>query len=417
MSDSPSPIKVGPFNLGMNNRLPDTEMDVPKVGSFLRSAVNVDITTNGTVKRRAGFAQSLPGTDIHSLWSDGDDAFMVDGTTLYRIEGPAAGPTKTGMLTGLKPGVPVSFTRAAAGVVCTEGENLYVLEGAAHRLLSVPMLNPEPTVSTTTGTLPAGTYQICFAYIADDMRVSGTTQPVQLTLGEGLGVTVTNVPALPAGIAAVAVYMTEPNGDELFLATTTMGASVSIVASPSLGGRCQTLNLQPLPGGSIVRHHNGRFFVARGKQLLCSEPFSTLYDPSKNFIQFPTGITVVEATASGLHVCTDTGTYFIGGDVATAELTHVLPYGAVPGTGGVYPDKNRAYWMSTRGLVQADGSGQVKNVQEAAIAMGAATSGAAMFREQDGTKQIVASLFGNDTTGATAYSFMDAEIVRKGITL
>lgn len=408
---------MGPFNLGMNNRLPDTALEVPKVGTFLRSAVNVDITVPGTIKRRGGFAQSLAGTDVHSLWSDEDQAYMVDGTVLYHLTGAPGALGKSIVMSGLKPGVPVSFTRAAKDVVYSDGDTLYKLNGITYATLSVPMVNPEPIVSTTTGTLPAGVYQICFAYVADDYRISGTTQPVQLELGEGLGIAITGIPALPAGIAAVAIYMTEPNGDELFLATTTTENAVNIASTPSLGGRCQTLNLLPMPGGLIVRHGSGRFFVAKGNMLLYSEPFSTLYDPGKNFIQFPTAVVVLECLGAGIYVCTETASYHFNGDITNTAMNQVLPYGAVPGTSGVYPDKSGAYWMSTRGLVRADESGQVKNVQESAVAMGASTSGAAMFREQDGNKQVIASLFGADATGATAYSYMDAEIVRKGTVL
>ena len=59
----------------------------------------------------------------------------------------------------------------------------------------------------------------------------------------------------------------------------------------------------------------------------------------------------------------------------------------------------------------------MKNVQEAAIAMDVAQAGASLFREQDGKKQVIASLFGSDMTAAAAYSYMDAEIVRKGTVL
>ena len=49
-------VPVGPF-LGMNNRLPDTKLRVQDKGDFVRNAVNVDVTTAGTVKRRQGLTK------------------------------------------------------------------------------------------------------------------------------------------------------------------------------------------------------------------------------------------------------------------------------------------------------------------------------------------------------------------------
>jgi hypothetical protein len=39
-----NPFKIGPFNLGVNNRLPDNHMEVPKVGTFLRPPVNAALS-------------------------------------------------------------------------------------------------------------------------------------------------------------------------------------------------------------------------------------------------------------------------------------------------------------------------------------------------------------------------------------
>ena len=48
-------LPLGPF-LGINNRLPDFALHKPKVGDFLRLAVNVDITNSGNIKRRKATA-------------------------------------------------------------------------------------------------------------------------------------------------------------------------------------------------------------------------------------------------------------------------------------------------------------------------------------------------------------------------
>lgn len=85
MSAKTTPL--GPF-AGINNRLPDHQLNIVergrKAGDYLRNAVNVDLTSSGTLRRRKGSALVQSGTDCHSLWSDGDRAFYVDGDTLYQ---------------------------------------------------------------------------------------------------------------------------------------------------------------------------------------------------------------------------------------------------------------------------------------------------------------------------------------------
>ena len=76
-------------------------------------------------------------------------------------------------------------------------------------------------------------------------------------------------------------------------------------------------------------------------------------------------------------------------------------------------DRNMVYWYSPRGLVVADANGSAKNMQEDSVVTVSASAGAAMFREQDGLKQLVASLLNPGKSVAAASSFMDAEVIRK----
>ena len=67
-------LKLGPF-LGENNRLPDTRLS-SQDGTFVRYAVNVDLSDSNTFKRRKGTSLTVSGADVGSLWSaDGDSAY------------------------------------------------------------------------------------------------------------------------------------------------------------------------------------------------------------------------------------------------------------------------------------------------------------------------------------------------------
>lgn len=405
---------IGPFNLGVNNRLPDTDLSVPKVGSFLRAGVNIDLTSSGVIKRRHGFTLKQAGVDCHSLFATKTHAYMVDGTVLYSLSGESM--TKTAIRTGLIPGNRLSFVEVHDAVVYTDGSVLRQLDGA-DKPFGVPMMEPV-TVASGAGALFAGVYQLCFTYMAEDGQQSGSTTPI--TIETQGGIVVSDLPtAFPTGVVAVMVYMTSVNGDQLMLShiLTAPQASLTIATTPTLGARCPTLLLKPMPAGSMVRCNNGRLLVANGRFLHYSEPYAlSLRDPSKGFIPFESDITIVESIKSGTYVATETKTYYFAGDIAAAEMIEVLPYGAVTGTGGVAPDALKCWWMSVRGLVHA-ADGAASNVQEENIAVNQSQVGASMFVERDGMKQVITSTFGTEQTGAAAYSYMDAEIVRKGIVL
>ncbi|MEO8391222.1 hypothetical protein [Polaromonas sp.] len=421
MATTDTPVKLGPFNQGVNNRLPDNELQGGDGGAFLRSAVNVDLRTTGTLKRRQGVTLALAGLDCHSLHVDGDSAYMVDGTTLYSLTGKPAALTKAALRSGLVPGGRISYTEVNGDVVYTDGVVLRRLSSGQDKPFGVAMMDPAPGVAAAgAGNLAPGLYQVCFTYIADDLQQSGSTEPVQVEVTEGQAIEVTGLPAtFPAGVVAIGVYMSPVNGDQLMLATVLAAAQTSftITAPQQLTSRCQTLMLKPMPAGSIVRSNNGRLLVARDRILHYSEPFApSLHLPAKNFIPFTTRITVVQPIRTGTYVCTENKSYFFAGDLAKADAVEVLPYGAIEGTGNTAPDNLMCWWMSVRGQVQANGA-DVKNVQEGSIAMNSAAAGASFFREQDGMKHVVTSLFGSGANGAAAHSFMDGEIVRKATQL
>lgn len=80
------PQRIGPFPLGMDNRVPDYSTSLPEGGDLLRDALNVDVTVRGAVKTRQGFSVAVSGTDVHSLWAplEGGFALYCDAGNLYR---------------------------------------------------------------------------------------------------------------------------------------------------------------------------------------------------------------------------------------------------------------------------------------------------------------------------------------------
>lgn len=392
-------VTVGPW-LGMNNRLPDTRLS-SEDGAFLRNAVNVDLSAAGTARRRAGTTRVTPGADCHSLWSDGAALYFVDYDTLYRDGAPLA--------TGLPPWQRLSYTTTPRGAVCSNGATMRWLDGFTPFGTEPPRYAPLLSASPG-GSLPRGVYQIALAAVGEDGELSGTTVPQAVDVpADGL----LELSSLPAA-QTVVVYMTPPNGDVLFAAATVQQASLVFSALPAFGARCQTLLLRPMPAGQIVRHHNGRLLSAKDNTLYYSEPYAlTLHNPQRGYVSFPAPITLVEPCGDSVFVAADK-TYYLRGEISQAVLDEVLPYRAVAGTGSTVPHSKEVWWMSERGMVLGTPDGQVQNLQDKNVAVDPATVGAALYRERDGVRQMLASLFNAQQTVAAARTFMDAEIVRQG---
>lgn len=75
--------------LGINNVEDKTRL-VPTVANHeyvypLQQASNVEIDNSYAIRSRSGFDNVLSGTDIHSLWSDGDTCLYVDELTLTKL--------------------------------------------------------------------------------------------------------------------------------------------------------------------------------------------------------------------------------------------------------------------------------------------------------------------------------------------
>lgn len=111
--------QLGPFPAGMDNRAPDYKLRLPDGGGhLLRDALNVDVTAQGTVKTRAGYALTQAGNDCHSLWAplEGDYALYVDNGDLYRID-----TTKTLIASGFGNATPVRYAQVYEAVYFTDG--------------------------------------------------------------------------------------------------------------------------------------------------------------------------------------------------------------------------------------------------------------------------------------------------------
>lgn len=132
---SPGTQRLGPFPVGMDNRAPDFDLALPQdAGHRLRDALNVDVTTEGSIKTRAGYTRVVTGDDVHSLWAplEGSFALYCGAGNLYRTT-PAMTPVL--VAPGFGQMGPVRYAQVNEAVYFTDG----VRAGSYH-----PSAGPTP---------------------------------------------------------------------------------------------------------------------------------------------------------------------------------------------------------------------------------------------------------------------------------
>ena len=406
-------VQLGSMALGVNNRVKPTALErtLPNrtKATYLYAGDNVDIDEMGKVRRRRGTTSVLEGV-AHSLWADEEGAFAVVDGGLKALKRNGEGLVATTVRSAM-PHLPLSYSRGADGdVYWTNGAQLRrVVAGTTDRPAATPPLSSIPAIGLTGGALAAGKYLVAMTVVDADGE-SPATPVAQVDVPANGGIRVVSPDP-------IAVYMSAPDGDILTLQVPGAAGTIDVLTHSESGRRCANLNTALMPPGAIVRHYNGCMLVTAGPVLYVSLPYRYgLFDPSKGYIPLPADITMVEPTTNGVYVAADK-TYWIADLLAQDQLLERLPYGAIPGTSGRSPDDLSAFWQSPRGLIVGDENGVVKAVQEDALALSAAASGASLYRERDGAVHIVSSRAGAQPNVAAATTFMEAEIVRKGTIL
>jgi len=418
MTTQIKPAKLGPF-LGLSNRRQAFELSA-KLGDYLARAENVNITNTGNLKRRKGFAKSVSGAACHSLWADPriGEGFYADGTNLVYVYEEDGVLVTSVASRSLIPGRLLAFAHDGVDAVLTDGIANYRVTRLGMSPLAPPLLDANPVLTAGTGgSLAAGSYQLCFTYSDATGREGGATDAQSVIVAANGIITITGLPtAFPNDVNSLVIYLSNPNDPILYRAIKlyTPVPSYTFTGLPALTGRCLTRMLKPLPAGQALAFVNGRMHVAVGNYVYYSEPYMPgLYRPESGFIPLINLVTMLESTPNSLYIGTTRDIFFITGNIADGILKPTLPYGAVPRSSGQIVNKRSAWFLTERGVVVGDDAGNVVNKQEDEVIIGPAQAGAAMYREQDGMKQIVAGTFGTQPTTAVVGSWAEAEIIHK----
>lgn len=410
-------LPLGPF-LGVNNKLPDTHLIVPKVGSWLPAAENVEVTNAGTLVRRAVPELVEAMTGAHSLkMVDATNGYLVRAGSLYAITLPEYTETLVKVLSNDNP---MSYADIAGRLYASNGTDLGWLDGETWR---APMVTPDaPNLTAIGGGLAPGQYQVAISFarfVSGALQEEGGVSPAKAaTLAATGGVRVT-LPTSAAGATHVNVYLTQSNGEVAYLAGsvaigTTLFDCTALAIGREASSRFDNQGAKRiealLPAGDLFTSL-GRLCSIVGNSIYVGLPFRPgYYVPLEGVIHFTSPVTLAIENQNGTYICADK-TRWIPGDLISGQerIVEALPYGAVKGTAFHHPDKPLVGWFGANGVVLADPSGQVVALTEEALKVTAPASGIATVIEGDYTRVVscgwCVNLDNKAATSITNWSF------------
>jgi hypothetical protein len=420
---------------GINNRLRETENEVLDLrvripaGIFLREAENVDLTRVGHPMRREGFTQTASGF-AHSLWSDPGVSYalvVLDGV-LTALEGPEMLQTPIREVTPYRP---VSYAAVNGEVYWSNGMEMGRITAAKQdRVWGMPVPG-SPTLSVSMdGGMFAGLYHVTCTFSDTDEIEHGAATPVSIRIVEGQGIRV-NAPVPPEGAVMWNVYCTQANGETYYLARSVPVFLTQIAISiedMGIGRLLETLDRHPPRTGHIVRHGNGRIFLARRDTVIFTDPLRYhLTQPSRGLYMFDSEVTMLEPVQGGVYVGIEGRVFFIGGsDPYDVQQRVVHPHGPVAGAVTHVPghrleapvDRVPVFWTQDGQMFAGMPDGILRPLTGDRFWLPPHRQGAMLYRKHEGMEHVVSVLAqGGDASRMMATDSIVAEVRRNCVKL
>lgn len=404
------------FKAGMNMLAPDYAMPEGSV----RDATNLDVTDDGSLRTRQGYA-SVPlaaGVACHSLYGTPHFLLHADRSELKRT---ASG---TQVVATVQNGARIAYAPLPDGsVVWSDGSAIGRVSAAGVSVpLSLPAAGAPQLAAVANGTLRAGRYTVSVAWVETSGQESPPSLPVALDVSDGQGIQLSAIPVSPpSGATALRIYVSHADEAALFEAgVVAAGVTSARIDAEPTGRPLETLFEAPFPACSTLGFAAGRLLGARGNVLYWSEPHRYgVTRPAANFIQFSAAVSLIAPTQDGIYVGTLDAAgagevvFLSGFDFGKQAFRPVTPFGAYPGTLAEMPHTLQMIWASPQGFVVADNSGQISAISSDKVAFPHANRGGSLVREQGGIRQIITSLEPAGPENQFAASdYAEAEIIK-----
>lgn len=380
---------------GINNVLPGERLGAGE----LAQALNVDVGLSGELRRRSGYARVADTCHKNLHQGAGFMLATVDGGDLVSFD--AEGGSRVTLYPSLG-SARVWYCNLPDGrTTFTNGLIAGITDGSAATSWGVPVPSTIGAATPVVGELDPGDYQYLLTYVRLADGLEGGAQfssPTPLPDG---GILLTGLPQLDG--YKINVYLTGANGDQAYLAGSTVSGSFSYLGkNDALVLPCRTANLGPAPVGAVTAFWRSRVLVAAGRVLHASRANQwELFDPRRDFIQFGAPITLVQPVDDGIYVGTTAELAFLSGtDFAGLSYRRVLDGHVVLGSGvgarGERVMAGQGAGQGTAMLCIADGGivagfngGNIARMTQGRYAT-SVQEVAAAFRDVDGVPQYMA---------------------------
>ncbi len=412
-------IKINSFT-GMQNIESAEGLFVKKGVAQPRILLNADCSEKGRIVKRDGYTKIISLTNGHSLSKDTVSCLLcMDGTTLKRLSGETA-----------------TTIEDLGGYVTTmhysEVANLVYLSNAFYNGIFDPNANTVsawgitlpvgPVLSTTSGSLPIGTYHVCFTQASGD-DISGNGPITQIVLTSEGGISISNRPS------GAVTWCTDPNEDIFYR----IGETDAIAGVPTVEP-LPSMFCSPPPFMEYILHAFGRMWGASSNILYYSEPFHLdWWKLGTSTFEFATNITLIAKVKTGLFVGCDDRTYFMGGSNPEEMQQLDVGAGAIPGTlaycndiielGDTIspPEKKHTsvpVWVSQEGIVAGNPAGRLFSLSQQKVKFAPGDKGASLYRKKDGQFQFLTSFpKGGEQDGLGMSDDATVEVIRNGVVI
>jgi hypothetical protein len=365
----------------------------------VRAAMNVDISADGTFRRRSGYSMLLEGSGFHSMHATSTGVVFGRNAELYFFRDATSTVHHIfSMMTDDR----LDFAEYNGHLYITGPRVLCWLQNMKGLVRPVGVALPSglPSIGNHGGgNLSNGEYAVAISWVDDRGEESPTAMLGVLPLVGGLRIE--NLEQRSG--YRYRVFMSHANGSELYLASE-FDATVSahFVMTQPEGAPRATQHLVPMPAGNFVRGDKGRLYVAADDVLWFSDALRPhLTDPRTNFIQFAGQITFFEPMNDGIFVGDDRGVWWLAGtDPSKFNMVSVSDEVAIKRSSVLIPtaflgpefkdqENNSAVWLSTHGYMVGSNDGTVKSLHPERVRLAADLEGKSVFVVRNGVKQIV----------------------------
>ena len=378
-----TPTRVSAFR-GLNNVTDQVRLGLP----WLTQADNINITSTGAVRRRAGREKVAAGAmsgafssaDFTRLYVVSDNALCAAGPDLALV------PIQVGISS-----LPMQWAQLNDHIYFTNGIESGVIDIDGTVIPWALPAPPAPVVSAISGGAPAGMYQVRLTHMWPDGREGCSSTESTVVLTQPGGVRVSGIALGPTGTARVYIATTDST---LFqLAGEATSTTFDWVSSPdTLGAELTNAFMDAVPAGAeVIAAWRGRIYVSLylptedQTAILYSEPLAAhLFNYARNFISVPGRVTALAPHEDALVIGTSRKVYAYTPDA----LKTLADYGVVPGMPWA-TDGNRLLIWTLRGLCQYP---DFTNLTERRVSVAPGVHAGAALVEQDGQTRFVVAL-------------------------